>query len=140
MPLNNHKNWETIIRQINCSSIYVLEQSIPKTAYARLDLSVDNFELESIDTASSYALESYINKTRINKNATVLYGGYLETAPFINAVIILSPMPTQTANAPFTLGWICGRMQVQTCLLRWMERCIALRIIRILEIMVQPLF
>ncbi|MGS2726849.1 peptidoglycan DD-metalloendopeptidase family protein [Psychroserpens sp. BH13MA-6] len=57
----------------------VLEPSIPESEFVPLDLSQSNSELAALDVSSSEILEAYINEHKQKHQATVAYGGYLET-------------------------------------------------------------
>lgn len=60
------------------SFVPVVLPDIPKTAYAPIDLSVNNKSLSTVDLAQPLEVQRYINERARTNNAKVLYGGYLE--------------------------------------------------------------
>ncbi|WP_026755904.1 peptidoglycan DD-metalloendopeptidase family protein [Sediminibacter sp. Hel_I_10] len=73
---------ETLLTEIEVSS--VLEASISKDNYVAIDLSTTNQELKDIDVSSSETLGLYINRHIKKSDATVAYGGYIETRNIYN--------------------------------------------------------
>lgn len=73
------KNFESIIKNINTNSIFVVDSSISKSAYVALDLSIENIELKSVDVSSSVDLGLYVDNCIKNTNGELAFGGYLET-------------------------------------------------------------
>lgn len=59
-------------------SCNVMDTSIPRTSYCKLDLSTANKELEGIDITSPEDCQGYIDKVLNRNNAQVAFGGYLE--------------------------------------------------------------
>ncbi|QHI37845.1 hypothetical protein IMCC3317_32280 [Kordia antarctica] len=68
-----------LLDRLGNQSLYVLDSRIPKSAYVKLDLSVTNEALKTIDVSSSEKLENYIDKHILSNNAQVAFGGYIET-------------------------------------------------------------
>lgn len=73
------KQFQSIISQIDTSSIYVIDAMISKNSYVPLNLSKNNIELLHVDVSSSVELDVYINQKINNHKGQVAYGGYLET-------------------------------------------------------------
>lgn len=56
----------------------VVLPEVPRSAYGEIDLSVTNKDLEAIDLSSVNQQQAYIDQVAQQKNASILYGGYLE--------------------------------------------------------------
>ena len=56
----------------------ILDGNIPLSAYAKLDLSVDNNALKDLDVTDPLECQHYIDKVLERNQAMVAYGGYLE--------------------------------------------------------------
>lgn len=56
----------------------LVDASIAREEYVRIDLSIHNYELKAINISSSNDLETFIWNYMKQKNAKVTYGGYLE--------------------------------------------------------------
>jgi len=75
----------TFIEQLKgCDFSAVLDASISKHQFAKLDLSIDNPDLKRIDVTSSKKIGDYINKVKKEQDAIVAYGGYLEKRDIYN--------------------------------------------------------
>ena len=72
------KAFSQILAHLNQQSLSVLDTSIEKSDYVKLDLSTQNKLLEQVDVASSEILGTYINNHIKAHHAKVAYGGYLE--------------------------------------------------------------
>ncbi|MUU78379.1 peptidoglycan DD-metalloendopeptidase family protein [Winogradskyella endarachnes] len=69
-------SFQAFLKSLNTHS--VIDAALDKTDYIALDLSINNFQLKSVDTSSSSELEQYIfNYIKTNK-AKIAFGGYLE--------------------------------------------------------------
>ncbi len=73
------KAFSQILAHLNQQSLYVLDPSLSKSDYVKLDLSIHNKALEQVDVSTSETLETYVNNHIKTHNAKVAYGGYLET-------------------------------------------------------------
>ena len=67
------------LSRLGNQSLYVLDKNIPKSDYVKLDLSVTNEALKTIDVSSSEKLGKYVDKHIAENNAQVAFGGYIET-------------------------------------------------------------
>lgn len=56
----------------------VIDSKFEVDQFCKLDLSINNVQLESIDLTSSREMEQYINKLLEKNNKKVAWGGYLE--------------------------------------------------------------
>lgn len=72
-------DFSTFLYQISKKPLLVLDASIPRSKYVRLDLSESNGILNKRDVYSSSKLGDYINTYLQKQNALVAFGGYLET-------------------------------------------------------------
>ena len=75
----NITEFNTLLDKLSKLNIYVIDDSISKKDYEKLDLSVDNEALNAIDISSSDELEGFIENHIQTNNAIVAFGGYLET-------------------------------------------------------------
>ena len=69
-------SFETFLKSLKTHPL--IDASIPKCAYASLDLSIDNTELETVNVSSSKDLEHFIWNYMKSHDAKVAFGGYLE--------------------------------------------------------------
>lgn len=70
--------FQLVLKQIETSSVFVVDTSFSKKNYVPISLSKDNIELRAVNVSSSHDLGVYINQFIKNSNAEVAYGGYLE--------------------------------------------------------------
>ena len=68
----------TFLNALTPSFTPILDGGFSARDYMRLDLSVNNLELQGIDTASAKAIAGYIQQKLEKKAAKVAYGGYAE--------------------------------------------------------------
>lgn len=74
-----HATFLHFIKEQDFSSVRVIDNSIQISKYTKVDLSVTNKGLQDVDVSSSKDLEIYINHFIEMSDATVAFGGYLET-------------------------------------------------------------
>lgn len=72
------------LKRIQKSTGLPLDSSIPQTAYFPIDLSAERTKASHVNTNSSLELGIYIDRLLSENNATVGYGGYLETRSIYN--------------------------------------------------------
>lgn len=75
----NTVDFTAFFKNIVSERITVLNNSITKSKFIKLDLSETNHELEKVDVSSSDKLGNYITNFINKYNAQVAYGGYLES-------------------------------------------------------------
>jgi len=68
----------TLINDITLGFTAVIDSKFEENQFYKLDLSINNNELESIDLTSSQAMEHYINDLLEKNTKKVAWGGYLE--------------------------------------------------------------
>jgi murein DD-endopeptidase MepM/ murein hydrolase activator NlpD len=74
----NQASENSFFKNLTSGFTPVIDSTYNKGHFYKLDLSVNNRELEQIDLASSQAMEQYINGLLIKNNKKVAWGGYLE--------------------------------------------------------------
>lgn len=74
-----NSQFSNFIKQQDVSSVRVIDSSILLHEYIKLDLSITNKDLQKVNVSSSKDVGVYINEFIQNNNATVAFGGYLET-------------------------------------------------------------
>jgi murein DD-endopeptidase MepM/ murein hydrolase activator NlpD len=72
------ESFSTILASYSKCPIAILDSTIPLVTYKRLDLSVSNIDLKSVNITDPIECEAYINKVLKRENGRVGYGGYLE--------------------------------------------------------------
>ena len=75
----SNKQFETILKQIETSDVFVIDKSFSKQKYVHLDLSKDNVQLQGVNVSSSDDLGVFVNQHVNSKNGQVAFGGYIET-------------------------------------------------------------
>jgi len=73
-----------LLANLGNESLFVLDQTILKSDYVALDLSVTNENLKTVDVSSSEKLGNYIDNHIVSNHAKVAFGGYLETRGIYN--------------------------------------------------------
>jgi murein DD-endopeptidase MepM/ murein hydrolase activator NlpD len=76
--LKNQNEGNSFIENLTSGFTPVIESKFEKNQFFKLDLSVNNIELGSIDLTSSGEMEQYINELLEKNNKKVAWGGYLE--------------------------------------------------------------
>jgi murein DD-endopeptidase MepM/ murein hydrolase activator NlpD len=71
-------------KQLSATPLQVLDNTISKSQYIPIDLSINNTELLHFDVSSSTSLATYINSYIKKHKATVAYGGYIEARNIYN--------------------------------------------------------
>jgi murein DD-endopeptidase MepM/ murein hydrolase activator NlpD len=71
----NMNDFEKIL--FDQKEVFVLENSINKTSYVKIDLSANNYSIENL-TDKPIEFEKYIEKYVAENNSKVAFGGYLE--------------------------------------------------------------
>jgi murein DD-endopeptidase MepM/ murein hydrolase activator NlpD len=71
-------NFSEFLKSFSDSPIFVIDRSIPISSYVKIDLSVNNSNINVLKNATSKDWETYINKYLHKSEAKVAYGGYLE--------------------------------------------------------------
>jgi murein DD-endopeptidase MepM/ murein hydrolase activator NlpD len=74
----NISKYETFVQKLDKTSLFVVDTSIPKSDYTRIDLSKDNESLQKVDITSADKMERFIIDYIESKKAQVAFGGYLE--------------------------------------------------------------
>lgn len=72
------EDFDSFVKQLNTSSVFVIDSRFPKKDYVPLNLSVDNSELEDVNVSSSDDLGLFIEKSIKRQNGEVAFGGYKE--------------------------------------------------------------
>ena len=73
------QQFENVIKNIDTSSVFVIDTFFSKDQYVPIDLSRSNTELKSVNLSSSDNLGDYINEHIKTNNGELAYGGYIET-------------------------------------------------------------
>jgi murein DD-endopeptidase MepM/ murein hydrolase activator NlpD len=76
--------FEEFLTHLGNESLFVLDQTIPKSDYVALDLSVTNKTLQTVDVSSSEKLGHFIDQHIASNQATVAFGGYMEKRGIYN--------------------------------------------------------
>ncbi|MBT8260712.1 MAG: peptidoglycan DD-metalloendopeptidase family protein [Bacteroidia bacterium] len=74
----NSKEFSSFLSNISHDNINVIDDSILKSEYIPIDLSISNNDLDMFDITSSKAWEDYIATYLKNQGKSVAFGGYLE--------------------------------------------------------------
>jgi murein DD-endopeptidase MepM/ murein hydrolase activator NlpD len=72
------RNISDFLNSISSKPLVVLDSSISKSDYTKIDISKNNKEIQNFDTSSSKEWENYIDNYLKEKHAKVAFGGYLE--------------------------------------------------------------
>ena len=71
-------DFSNFLYRISNNPLHVIDPNIPHSKYSKLDLSVNNRSLQSLDVANANELGGYVDQVIESSNASVAYGGYLE--------------------------------------------------------------
>ena len=71
--------FQSILNQLDISSVFVIDSSFARTEYVPLNLSTDNAELKTINVSSSADLAKFVKYQIQLQGGKIAYGGYLET-------------------------------------------------------------
>lgn len=74
----NSKEFSSFLSDISAKHLTVIDASIPKSEYVKIDFSTTNPELKNFNSSSSKACQDYISAFLKKMNKTIAYGGYLE--------------------------------------------------------------
>ncbi|MCB9197436.1 MAG: peptidoglycan DD-metalloendopeptidase family protein [Flavobacteriales bacterium] len=66
------------LQQIDTNGLFVIDSSIAKSDYVRIDMSVRNKRLHEVDITSPIETQKYIDEVVSESDGKVAYGGYLE--------------------------------------------------------------
>jgi len=72
------ESFSTVLASYSKYPIAILDTAIPLEGYKKLNLSVTNTDLKSVNITDPTACEAYINGLLEHKKGEVAYGGYLE--------------------------------------------------------------
>jgi murein DD-endopeptidase MepM/ murein hydrolase activator NlpD len=70
--------FDSFKKGVECTVLFVIDNTIPKSEYCIIDLSENNTELADLDLTSAVEVENYIDSYLLNHDATIAFGGYLE--------------------------------------------------------------
>lgn len=73
------KDFSNFLKNISSEALHVLDASISNSKYIPIDLSESNEALNKVDVSSTEKLGTFVSDHIKKNNATVAYGGYLET-------------------------------------------------------------
>ena len=74
----NSKEFSSFLSKISHDNIKVIDDSISKSDYTQIELSISNNDLNTFDISSSKAWENYISNYLKKHQKKVAFGGYLE--------------------------------------------------------------
>ena len=108
-------NLENILKSIN--NVKVIDASIENSAYVKLDLSVKNNELASLDMSNAANMEIFIeNYLQVNK-AKVAFGGYNEKRNLYKRSTVFNKTDVEERNIHIGVDlWIKAGTQVLAAL------------------------
>lgn len=73
------KEFSSFLDSISAEALSVMDAVIPRERYISIDLSICNYDLQSVASITTDILERYVNTCLALCNAVVGYGGYNET-------------------------------------------------------------